>query len=128
MTFRPELRRTLFAIYSAGRWTLQDAVDIGPDTKFVPFSANNNLIKNDVVLLPSEPRIYGSEAQLVADIRAFIHRYVDLDESFENVATHYVLLSWLYDAFNELPYLRLRGDYGSGKTRALLTIGSLCYK
>jgi tRNA A37 threonylcarbamoyladenosine biosynthesis protein TsaE len=47
---------------------------------------------------------------------------------FENVATHYVLLTWLYDAFNELPYLRLRGDYGSGKTRALLTIGSLCYK
>jgi hypothetical protein len=40
----------------------------------------------------------------------------------------YVLLSWLYDAFNDLPYLRLRGDFGSGKTRALLTIGSLCYK
>ena len=27
-----------------------------------------------------------------------------------------------------MPYLRLRGDYGSGKTRALLTIGSICYK
>lgn len=40
----------------------------------------------------------------------------------------HVLLTWLYDAFNELPYLRLRGDYGSGKTRALLTIGSICYK
>ena len=128
MTFRPELRRTLFATYSAGRWTTQDAIDIGPDSKLVPFSPNNNLIKNEVVLLPSEPRIYGSEAELVADIRAFIHRYVDFDESFENVATHYVLLTWLYDAFNELPYLRLRGDYGSGKTRALLTIGSLCYK
>jgi hypothetical protein len=48
--------------------------------------------------------------------------------TFEKVATYYVLLSWLYDAFNELPYLRLRGDFGSGKTRALLTIGSLCYK
>ena len=58
----------------------------------------------------------------------FIHRYVDFSASFENVATYYVLLTWLYDAFNELPYLRLRGDYGSGKTRALLTIGSLCYK
>jgi hypothetical protein len=55
-------------------------------------------------------------------------RDVDFDASFENVATHYVLLTWLYDAFNELPYLRLRGDYGSGKTRALLTLGSLCYK
>ena len=94
----------------------------------VPFSANNNLIKNEVVLLPSEPRIYGSETQLVTEIGEFIRRYVDFDEAFENVATHYVLLSWLYDAFNELPYLRLRGDYGSGKTRALLTIGSLCYK
>ena len=53
---------------------------------------------------------------------------MDFGQSFENVGTHYVLLTWLYDAFNELPYLRLRGDYGSGKTRALLTIGSLCYK
>ena len=113
MVFRPELRRTLFAIYSAGRSTLQDVVDLGPDAK--P-SANNNLIKNEVVLLPSEPRIYGNQAQLVADIREFIHRYVDFGESFENVATHYVLLTWLYDAFNELPYLRLRGDYGSSAT------------
>ena len=77
MVYRADLRRTVFAIYNAGRWALQDVVDIGPDTKFVPFSANNNLIKNDVVLLPSEPRIYGSEAELVADIRAFIHQYVD---------------------------------------------------
>ena len=86
------------------------------------------MIKNEVVLLPSEPSIYGSEQKLVADIQQFIHRYVDLDASFEKVATYYVLLTWLYDAFNELPYLRLRGDYGSGKTRALLTLGSICYK
>jgi len=39
-----------------------------------------------------------------------------------------VLLSWVYDVFNELPYLRLRGDPGSGKTRFLLTVGALCYK
>ena len=128
IVYKPELRRTYFSIYNAGRWTLQDAVDLGSDAKLVPFSANNNLIKNEVVLLPSEPRIFGSEAQLVGEIREFIHRYVDFGKSFENVATHYVLLTWLYDAFNELPYLRLRGDYGSGKTRALLTIGSLCYK
>ena len=34
----------------------------------------------------------------------------------------------MYDAFNDLPYLRLRGDFGTGKTRSLLTIGSICYK
>ena len=52
-------------------------------------------------------------------------RYVDLSPTFQRVVTYYVLLTWLYDAFNELPCLRLHGDYGSGNTRALLTIGSL---
>src|SRR6202521_5876763 len=128
MAFQPKQRRTLFAIYSAGRWTLQDAIDLGSDARLVPFSPGNNLIKNEVVLLPSEPMIYGSEEKLVADIQQFIHHYVDLDTSFEKVATYYVILTWLYDAFNELPYLRFRGDYGTGKTRALLILGSLCYK
>jgi hypothetical protein len=119
--------RTLLALYSAGRWTLRPHVK-GVGARFTPFSPNNNLITNNVVLLPSEPRAYGTEEELVSEIEGFIHRYVDLSPIFEKVATYYVLLSWLYDAFNELPYLRLRGDYGSGKTRALLTIGSLCYK
>ncbi|KGJ65558.1 hypothetical protein DXU04_12070 [Bradyrhizobium diazoefficiens] len=94
----------------------------------VPFSPNNNLIKNEVVLLPSEPRSYGDEQELVSEVVAFIHRYADLSQTFEQVAGHYVILSWVYDAFNDLPYLRLRGDFGTGKTRSLLTIGSLCYK
>ena len=47
---------------------------------------------------------------------------------FEEAATYYVLLTWVYDTFNELPYLRLKGEFGTGKTRCLLTIGSLCYK
>jgi hypothetical protein len=128
LVFRPEERKTLLAIYNAGRWTLQPGVNLDPTTRLVPYSPENNLIKNAAVLLPSEPRIYGSEDSLVSEVGAFIHHYVDLSPAFEKVATYYVILSWLYDAFNELPYLRLRGDYGSGKTRALLTIGSLCYK
>ena len=96
--------------------------------RLVPYSPDNNLIKNDVVLLPSGPEEYGSEAELVAEIQAYIHRYVDLSPQFERIASYYVLFSWLYDGFNELPYLRVRGDYGSGKTRFLLVVGSLCYK
>jgi hypothetical protein len=128
LVYRPLDRSTLFAVFSAGRWTLQSHVDVSEGHRFVPFSPNNNLIKNEVVLLPSEPRIYGSEQALLSEITAFIHRYADLSPTFEQVACHYVLLTWLYDAFNDLPYLRLRGDFGTGKTRMLLTIGSLCYK
>jgi hypothetical protein len=96
MLFRPDIRRTLLAIYSAGRWTLHEKVDLQGDTRLVPFSPGNNLIKNEAVLLPSEPKIYGSEGELVSEIQQLIHRYVDFDPAFEKVATYYVLLSWLF--------------------------------
>ena len=128
LVFQPKRRQTIFAVYDAGRWTLKPYVDLDDGTRLVPFSPENNLIKNEAVLLPSEPQIYGSEEQLLSDIRSYIHRYVDLSATFEKIATYYVLLSWLYDAFNELPYLRLRGDFGTGKTRTLLILGSICYK
>src|SRR2546425_12861939 len=53
---------------------------------------------------------------------------MDVSPLFEQIASYYVLFSWVYDGFNELPYLRLRGDPGTGKTRFLLTVGGLCYK
>src|SRR5204863_10034635 len=53
-------------------------------------------------------------------------RHVEVSEGFEEIATYYVLFSWVYDAFHEVPYVRVRGGYGSGKTRFLLTVGSLC--
>lgn len=128
IVYQREHSRTQFALFNAGRWTLLGHYDVEGRGRLVPFSAENNLIRNEVVLLPSEPRIYGSEQQLLSEITDFIHRHADLSPTFERVATYYVLLSWLYDAFNDLPYLRLRGDFGTGKTRMLLTIGSLCYK
>ncbi len=128
LVYQPQTRQTILALYNAGRWTLQPHIDPDDGHRLVPFSPDNNLIKNEVVLLPSEPGIYGSEKELLADIQSFIHRYVDVSPTFEKVATYYVVLTWLYDAFNDLPYLRLRGDFGTGKTRTLLTIGSLCYK
>ena len=103
-------------------------LDLPSGERLVPYSPDNNLIKNDVVLLPSGPAEYGSEAELAAEIQTYIHRYVDLSPHFERIASYYALFSWLYDSFNELPYLRVRGDYGSGKTRFLLVVGSLCYK
>jgi hypothetical protein len=96
--------------------------------RLIPYSAANNLLASECVLLPSEVGAHGDKAGLLADISAYIHRYVDLSPHFEEVAAHYVLLSWVHDAFNELPYLRFRGEYGTGKTRALLAIGSVCYK
>jgi hypothetical protein len=110
-----------------GLWNIEAGVRIGEEV-LIPYSASNNLIANDCVQLPSKPEEFGLRHELIADITAFLHRYVDLSPTFETIAAHYVLLSWVYDRFAEVPYLRLRGEYGSGKTRALLAIGSLCNK
>jgi hypothetical protein len=119
---------TAFVVGQADEWTREEAITLDAGERLTPYSPRNNLLAHEVVLLPSSPQEYGSEAELVQEIRAFIHRYVDLSPLFEEVSSYYVLLSWLYDRFNELPYLRVQGDYGSGKSRFLLTVGSLCYK
>ena len=104
------------------------ATPLIPCTAWCRTRPDNNLIKNEIVRLPKKPEEYGSEEQLLTDIKSFIHHYVDVSPLYEDICCYYVLFSWLYDGFNELPYLRVRGDPGTGKTRFLLTVGSLCYK
>lgn len=127
MLYDPDDERTLFCVSRDGEIRYEPGV-IANGQRLVPYSPQNNLLSNGVVLFPSAPTEYGSEEELVTEIRAYLHRYVDVSPLFEKVAAYYVLLSWVYDAFSELPYLRLRGEPGSGKTRFLLTVGSLCYK
>lgn len=127
MLYRPDESRTLLCVFRAGDVRYETSVAAN-GTTLVPYSAHNNLLINDVVLFPSEPCEYESDESLVAEIRSFIHRYVDVSPLFEQVAAYYVLLTWVYDSFNETPYLRLRGEPGSGKTRFLLVVGSVCYK
>lgn len=127
LLYRPEEERTLFAVWNGAESREKASVE-SPTGRLVPFSGGNNLLRHGVVLLPSHPEEYGSESALVAEVQAFIHIYVDLAPVFETLAAYYVLLTWIYDGFNELPYLRVRGEPGSGKTRFLQTVGSLCYK
>ncbi|SRR5579862_572285 len=129
LVYDPSARTTGLAVSRFnGLWNIEQELKIETGEVLVPYSARNNLIANACVLLPSRPEEYGLKKELVGDIATFLHRYVDLSPFFQRVAAYYVLLSWVHDAFDELPYLRLRGDFGTGKTRALLAIGSLCYR
>jgi hypothetical protein len=119
-------RKTQFVCGTSDAWRYEESVLLSPAERLVPYSATNNLVKHGVVLFPSEPAEYGDETALVARIRDFVRRHVEVSEDFELIATYYVLFSWVYDAFHEVPYVRVRGGYGSGKTRFLLTVGSLC--
>jgi len=119
MLYRQETSQTIFAVFEKGTVRYEPTFPAGQNEAFVPFRPENNLIRNRVILLPSHAVEYESEEKLIEEIRAFMHRYVDLSPLFETITVYYILLSWVYEAFNELPYLRIRGDFGSGKTRFL---------
>jgi hypothetical protein len=95
--------------------------------KFIPVRPSSHLLTKEIVLLPSQPLQYNSEIELIEKIKKFIHKYLEITPEFESIATYYVILTWMYDKFDSLPYLRAIGDYGSGKSRFLRTIGSICY-
>lgn len=119
---------TSFAVAESGAVHLVDRYELPDRAILLPYKGSNNLIRHNVVLFPEKPDEFETVTLLLDEIRAFIASYVAISETFALVAAYYVLLSWLYDAYRELPYLRVRGDYGTGKTRFLQVVGSLCYK
>jgi len=128
LIYQPAERRTALVVSRDGKFVVHDHIEIATGERLIPYGARNNLIRHECVLLPSEPAEHGTKESLIRDIQDYLHRHVDFSPLFESIAAHYVLLTWVFDAFNELPYLRFKGDYGSGKTRALIAVGSIAYK
>ncbi len=93
--------------------------------KFAPW--RGNLVETGAVKLAGPPTSYGTVNSLIAELRDFIHTYVQLTESAEEMAPWYILHTWTADQARVTPYLRFLDDYGRGKTRALEVIGHLCH-
>jgi hypothetical protein len=92
------------------------------------FRPTRDLLVGEVVHFATTAAPYKSQAQLFGEIREFVHRYLELPADFEDIASLYVLLSWVYEFAPSIPYLRVIGDWGSGKTRFLQVVGSICFR
>jgi len=121
-------RTTKLAVYKDGVVSLEDSVRIDDRTVFRPMSPNQDLLENGYVLFPSEVRDYQSNEALYYEVRAFIDKYVQLSDEFLSVVAVYTMMTWVYDQFRSVPYLRVTGLWGSGKSRLLTVAGNLCYK
>src|SRR5438552_1010539 len=88
MVYHRAEAKSEFVIWKYDAWTYESAFTVSEKKRFVPYSPDNNLIKSEVVLLPSEPQEYGSQKELVDNIQAFIHRYVDVGPLFEKIASY----------------------------------------
>jgi len=118
---------TAFVRQSAGGLERLPSID-RDDRTCVPVRPGNDLLKHRALLFPSALAPCGTVEQLLGEIETYIKRYVSLSDDARKLSATYIVLTWLYDAFREVPYLRFRGDYGTGKTRALIVVGGVAYK
>lgn len=128
MVYVPEEEKTRFAVrYPDGKIAIVDELRL-PHHTIVPKSPLLSEIREGAILLADGLAEYESEKELYEEVKAFIHRYLEVDDFFENLAAYYVLFSYHYDSYRALPYLRALGEYGTGKSRFIMTIGQLCYR
>jgi len=126
MVYDPQTRKGMFILRGKDGSLKEVNKVVGPDgCTYLPMKGD--LIEKGIIRLPTQASSFGSEGELLQTIRRFIHTYVEVPAVFETIASHYVILSWLSDCIPVVPYLRALGDYGTGKTRFLQTVGSLCY-
>lgn len=96
--------------------------------RFSPISGMSKILMERVVGFPDDLGEHRTLQELVLMVKAVVHKYMDVSKFYESIATYYVLFSWLYDAFNTLPYLRMIGDVGTGKSRFIQIVGAMCYR
>lgn len=85
-------------------------------------------VDQGAILLPESKGLPHETRDLLDEIIEYSKIYVDIDDEERFLLSAYVLLSWQFDKFKALPFIRLKGDTGSGKSRALRVFGGLLYK
>lgn len=120
-------RSGLAVRYPDGRIAVVAALETD-SYRILPFSPFESLLRQNIVRLPSNVEPYESDMALQQRIQGFIHKYVDLPGQIEVLASYYVMMTWLFDAFYVVPYLRARGNSDSGKSRFTEVIGEMCMR
>jgi len=117
----------LFAVYDPATEIIEVTPTVQINGNYI-YPLNGDLVTKKVVMFPEKAEDYESLETLRQEVATFIHKYVDIHPFYEELASYYILLTWLFDKNTVITYLGIYGEYGSGKTRAAQIIGSLCYK
>ncbi len=80
------------------------------------------------VSLPSGITEYKDTAEIINELREFIHQGAELPPLYENLFPYLTLFYWVYEKFPFIPYVQFVGGTSTGKTTAMETFGSICYK
>jgi hypothetical protein len=117
-----------FLVYSKKTGKITEENEFSENGKIYIPDIESELIYRNVIRIPEGISDYGSTENLLNELHLYLNKYVDIESELDrDIALTYVLLSWGYNRFSSISYLRILGDYGSGKSR-LLQVLNICYK
>lgn len=117
-----------YAVYDPITKTIEYVPEVMQDgVRYIP-PTEDEIFKKGYVILPSEAEEYGTVLALYQEIKAFMHRYLEVSPDYESIASFYPMLSWVHDVMAVIAYLRAKGDWGTGKSRFLDIFRALCYR
>jgi hypothetical protein len=116
-----------FEFFVEGESSPVKSVKLG-DQQVEPPNDLKTMWETGLPRLPTGAVSYGSTSQLLEDIKHFICLYADLPEEWLEIVSLYILMTWVFDRFTAVPYLRFLGEPGTGKTRLLQICSSISYK
>ena len=87
MVFNKETKQTQFAFLDrADEISYLDKVETISKEIVLPFPAESNFVKSGMVLFPSQAEEYGTEEELLAEIRSFINKYLEVSDFMQEVS------------------------------------------
>lgn len=95
---------------------------------FSPPTGDVDVISGGTVTLASGVADYGTPALLIEELYKYLRRSVDLEQFQLKLMANWTLMTYAYDAWDAVPYLRFKGEPGTGKTRCLAMLQLLCYR
>jgi len=104
------------------------------------FEIADEYILDNVIIEPRSPRSYPYKPYVVTDfgiktrlelidlIHREVERFMDAEPEEKATFTAFILLSYVQELFDAIPYLYLVGDCESGKSHLLNLMSELCYR
>jgi hypothetical protein len=120
-------KESFFVVYDQSSGRIEKLSEVG-DGEIVYRPLNSPEVGR-IVVLPSDVEEYGGDSELFAQILDFLSRYHYSPNGWEKkLDALYVMLTWIYDVLPIVPYRKLTGPKGSGKSTWLKVMGSICYR
>lgn len=123
---KPRQPKTTLLVSKNGQ-VQEQASYFDPTSGITYYATNDDVVHKGNLILPTEVGDPGMPKDLLEATLAYLHQYVDADPDYLKLAARFVLFTYVFDKFGHTPYFRVLGVKGTGKSRFLEVLRSICY-